>query len=397
MKKGTFPIEKLVAILFILIGFLAMLAFFAPKGWLNQVTEPIKDLGHWLIKDSEYKEPEPSFSKQVSDNFTALVNVFENPGNDQCLLVYPELEAINGKFSIAIEKQGDDILFRVLDDQGAEYDSKVVPNKIPCIVAGDGAKLFYDNYLDGSKNNELTDFKAVDKIVISNVYDLKADDKEDYSLEDNGLKVKDGEQEISLIYNRDIIHLCFFTTNDVINYNGYGLDDDFIWELYQKNRLLGLPLCGKENEDPHKEAISEFDRLLSFIKGTNLGTSLCKKTFRFDTNKLERDYYVVFRENGQVALYYQTTQVKEDQVSAYPMVSIGNQDDLDAFFDGYNDLSPGIFLIDPYNIYSQYPIQDISGAIKIHDALFLVNKDNKSLWSFDSDWLGLSGAVQECS
>jgi len=242
MKKGLLPLEKLIAILLIVAGLLAMLAFFAPKGWLNKVAEPVKEFGHWLIKDTEFKEPVTAFSQQVSDNFTALVNIFENPGNGPCLLVYPELEAIDGKFSIAIEKQGNNVLFRILDDQGAEYDSKVVPNKEPCIVAGDGAKVFYDNYLDGSKNNDPNDFKVVNKLVISDVYDLKADGN-NYDLEDNSLS--DGERGISLLYNKDPKHLCFFTTFDLgwHQFSEYGLNDDIINDLYIQRKTGLLREC----------------------------------------------------------------------------------------------------------------------------------------------------------
>lgn len=408
MKKGIMPLEKLIAFLLIVIGLFAMLSFFLPEGWLNRAAEPVKELGHWLIKDTEFKEPSTSFSQEVSDNFTALVNSFKDPGDGPCLLVYPELEAIDDRFSISIEAQGNDMLIRVLDEQGAEYDGKVLPGKTPCIVAGDTADGFYDNYLDGSSNNDINDFKAVNNIVISGVHDMSVDGKSGYDLEDNGLS--DGNKQISLLYNRDGKHICFLTTFDGFggcNAKDIGLDDNCIQILYDKNKAINLPLCksaGPGLDAKEAAAKEEFRRFVDFIENKGNYNQLCKKSFEFNAKQLAGNYYIAYMGRSLI-LYFTDKRIDEIKVDMPSYVNTAIVvDNIQYWLDNPQDQN---FFVDPNNIPQDYYAQEIrdkKGAELIWpiyiNKLALVHKDGKwALLNGDLSFLDTDapGAIPECS
>ena len=314
MKKAILPLSKLVAVLLILVAFVAMLWFFAPEGWLNTVKGQANDLKENVKKpEHEFNDYQRATGKDIKSNFTSLVDKFRHSSPDPCLLVYDELEAIKGKYRIEITGSQGNLLFRLLDDQDAEYSADVVPNKELCIVAGQAAVNFHNDYIASSPVNPSgEDTLGVDSILISDVNNMVVDQNKEYELEDG---LKDNGKKISLLYNKDG-SVCFMPTfkrsvlntlnplSDSCYAEEEGLERSCLERIYRFSSSGELQTCASSG------VLDEFDRFVEFAQNMQLQKGPCKKTFNIDMSKIEENYYFVVYKTS-LALYFKDSKKKE--------------------------------------------------------------------------------------
>jgi hypothetical protein len=206
--------------------------FFSPGEGLAGKIEALTPDTDILDTEKKAEQPDieiPDESKTALQTIKQALEKASKSTDSKCIITHDEFPDFED-FPIVLSTIEEGIFIYISDGKGGVFEESVIPDIKPCIVAGaDAAKNFYDNYF-GAKQNKQPEFTNVKLAAITDKETLVADGTT-YDLEDEDCC---GPRKVNVLYKADNESICFFTTNDVINANEKGIDDDLIQEILGK-------------------------------------------------------------------------------------------------------------------------------------------------------------------
>lgn len=177
---------------------------------------------------------------QLKDVIEGMVNI----GNENCFANAGPLSDLGEKeTSFKFELQGDKTMFTVYGGAGGKQIITDLSTEFtavkPCVIAGKGgiSKNFFTSFIEGEELSSPY-FKEVNSLTISygtsgdNGNRIRVGDFDSDTVNDEG----DNLENDGWLFTPDGLHICFFSTNKVANYDDDGIDNDY-FTLGEENSI----------------------------------------------------------------------------------------------------------------------------------------------------------------
>ncbi len=263
-KKAT--LSTIVAVIILCAFFVIALViyFIGPEAVLNQLAkgaDRVADYVMFGIMQTGEKSDIQS-DKSTEETYENILSMLRAEGNGPCVFKYKPLPD-NFEASILLSKVEENTLVQVKNNKGQFSKSNTVSGKVPCVIAGNSAENFYNNYLDGTPctSNCPKDYLEAD--IELSIGEILVNGR-GRDLEDNNLVFKTSDGNI-----------CFFPTKDFsgswgCNAGDEGLDDDCMDHIEQN-----MKKCGEATYNPvfydgtYYGRLDEWKLVSSFSSGAN--------------------------------------------------------------------------------------------------------------------------------
>lgn len=225
----------------VVIAFLVavLIVYFGPE----QVLEKVGGVGDWFaervlfgLRQKGQKSVVES-DQSTEETYENILSMLRSEGTGPCILRYKPFPS-NFENTIVLSKTEEGVYVQLKDNKGQFPKVNTVGRReageipVPCVIAGEGARNFYNNYLDDTpcRSNCPKDYiEANIELARGSIYV----NGEERDLEDNNLVFKTTDK-----------HICFFPTKDANRGWGCdpaeeGLDDDCMDEIERNIRFCG--------------------------------------------------------------------------------------------------------------------------------------------------------------